>query len=69
MQHSLPLSAPEHVLYRFGLRLGILIFITALQALLGHETAFFDLVALFAGACTVLAIFRRELPLAKTLNH
>ncbi len=69
MQQSLPLLSSEHVLYRFGLRLGVLLLMTALQAVLGYETAFFDLVALFAGACTVLAIFRGEQPLARTLNH
>jgi len=37
--------------------------------LLGYETAFFDLVPLFAGACMTLAIFNKERPLAETLNH
>ena len=69
MHHSLPLMSSELVLYRFGLRLGILLLITVLQAVLGYETAFFDLVPLFAGACAVLAIFRREQPLARALNH
>ncbi len=69
MHHSLPLPSSEHVLYRFGLRLGVLLLITALQAAFGYETAFFDLVPLFAGACTVLALLRREQPLAPTLNH
>ncbi len=50
MQQSLPLLSSEHVLYRFGLRLGVLLLMTALQAVLGYETAFFELVALFAGA-------------------
>ncbi len=69
MQQSLPLLSSEQVLYRFGLRLGVLLLLTALQAVLGYETAFFELVALFAGACTMLAILTREQPLAPTLSH
>ena len=49
--------------------MGVLLLITALQAVLGYETSFFDLVPLFAGACTILAILTREQPLAPTLSH
>jgi len=69
MRQTLLTSRPEYVLQRFGFRLGLLLLITAGQSLLGYETAFFDLVPLFAGACITLAIFNKEHPLAETLNH
>ena len=69
MDHSVSSSASARVLHRFGLRLGLLLLITGLQAMLGYQTAFFDLVPLFAGVCTTLAIISHEWPLARTLNH
>jgi hypothetical protein len=69
MRQALPTSRSDYVLHRFGFRLGILLLITAGQSLLGYQTAFFDLVPLFVGACITLAIFKKERPLAQTLNH
>jgi hypothetical protein len=69
MEQAVSRFRSVYVLHRFGLRLGLLLMITVGQLLVGYETAFFDLVWLFAGVCIALAIVNKEHPLAGTLSH
>jgi hypothetical protein len=56
------------VVFRFLLKLAIFSFFCSIQIGSGGPNVFFDLTALAAGACNVLALRSRELPLGRSLN-
>ncbi|QRM34428.1 hypothetical protein [Microvirga sp. VF16] len=57
------------MVFRFLLKLAIFSLICSIQIASGGPNVFFNLTALAAGACIVLALRSRELPLGRSLNY
>jgi hypothetical protein len=58
-----------YVVTRFLLKLAIFLLICSTQIASGGPNLFFDIAILAAGACIVLALHSRELPLDRSLNY
>ncbi len=59
----------KSVMIRFVLKLAVFSLFCGVQIASGGPNLFFDLTTLAAGACVVLALQSRELPLAPSLNY
>ncbi|KLK90311.1 hypothetical protein AA309_26375 [Microvirga vignae] len=57
------------VVTRFGLKLVVFLIVCSVQIASGGPNLFFDFTTLTAGACVVVALQSREIPLARSLNH
>jgi hypothetical protein len=62
-------NSSKYVMIRFVLKLAVFSLFCGVQIASGGPNVFFGLTALAAGACVVLALQARELPLGRTLNY
>ncbi|QRM34382.1 hypothetical protein [Microvirga sp. VF16] len=62
-------EASRHVIVRFGLKLAVFLIICGLQTGSGGPTLFFEVAALAAVLCIVLALHARERPMDTSLNY
>jgi hypothetical protein len=58
-----------HVVVRFGLKLALLALVCGFQVASGGPNLFFDLTALAALLCVILAVFAREHPTGRSLTY
>ena len=59
----------RHVIVRFGLKLAVFVIICGLQEGSGGPNLFFEVTALAAVLCIVLALHARERPMGTSLNY
>jgi hypothetical protein len=62
-------NTSKYVMIRFVLKLAVFSLFCAIQIASGGPNLFFELAALAAGACVVLGLQARELPLGRTLSY
>ncbi len=62
-------NSSKSVMIRFGLKLAVFSLFCAIQIASGGPNLFFDLTALAAGACVVLALQSLEPPLGRSLTY
>ena len=62
-------EASRHVIVRFSLKLAVFLIICGLQTRSGGPNPFFEVAALAAALCVVLALHARERPMGTSLNY
>lgn len=62
-------ESSRHVVVRFSLKLAVFLIICGLQTSSGGPNPFFEVTALAAVLCMVLALHARERPMGTSLNY
>jgi hypothetical protein len=68
VSQRLPAKSP-YVVVRFSLKLAVFLIISGLQTRSGGPNPFFEVTALAAVLCLVLALHARERPMGPSLNY